>query len=192
MSCFLFFAPHSGELKGFFLILSLIFSIEIDAQNLKPIPERLLEVKTISRQAVNFEMGGNGLFYTINYDRLLFQSDHYRTGFRIGFGIFPFASELEPSKAALFIPVELNSLFGPKKHHLEVSIGATYNNLLQGSEFWMTGRVGYRMQGPNGGFFFRAGMVLNYIPFANPALFRSRLNDIYFPMPAVAWGFTIK
>jgi hypothetical protein len=192
MNCFLILKTQAKLLMGVFVSLLFLCGIKIEAQSLKPMPERLLEVKTISRQAVNFEMGGNGLFYTLNYDRLLFQSDYYRSGFRIGFGIFPFTSEIESTRAVLFIPVELNNLFGPKKHHLELSIGVTYNNLLQGSEFWMTGRVGYRMQGANGGFFFRAGMVLNYIPFANPALFRNRLNDFYFPMPAVAWGFSIK
>lgn len=171
----------------------LLISCQIFAQNTSTPGVKNYEVRTISRNSVNFELGGNGFVYTLNYDRLFFQSDYYKSGIRIGFGVLPFASQVDESgRAVVFIPVEYNSLFGLKKHHLEVSVGATYTTFVQGSEFWMTGRVGYRMQGEKGGFFFRAGMVLMYLPYANPQVWVNPTNDFLFPMPAVAWGFSIK
>lgn len=171
----------------------MFLSCQLFAQNTPSPGVKNYEVRTIARNSVNFELGGNGFIYTLNYDRLFFQSDYYKSGIRIGFGVLPLASTVDESgRAVMFIPVEYNSLFGLKKHYLEVSIGATYTTFVQGSEFWMTGRVGYRMQGEKGGFFFRTGMVLMYLPYANPQLWTRPTNDFLFPMPAVAWGFSIK
>jgi hypothetical protein len=175
------------------LVCLLILSIQLAAQNKTQLGVKNYEVRTIARNSVNFELGGNGFIYTLNYDRLFFQSDYYKSGIRVGFGVLPLASQIEESgRAVVFIPIEYNSLFGLKKHHLEVSVGVTYTTFVPGSEFWITGRVGYRIQGENGGFFFRAGMVLMYLPYANALYWTSPTNDIIFPMPAVAWGFSIK
>jgi len=189
---FMYFLKWSFGLPGFALML-VLWSCQVFAQNTQPPGVKNYEVRTIARNSVNFELGGNGFIYTLNYDRLFFQSDYYKSGIRIGFGVMPLASTVDQSgRAVVFIPVEYNSLFGLKKHHLEVSVGATYTTFIQGSEFWMTGRVGYRIQGEKGGFFFRAGMVLMYLPYANPQLWTNPTNDFLFPMPAVAWGFSIK
>lgn len=179
--------------KWVFFFNVLLLSFTLNAQDAPQLGVKNYEVRTIARNAVNFELGGNGFIYTLSYDRLFFQSDYYKSGIRVGFGVVPLASQVEESgRAVVFIPIEYNSLFGLKKHHLEVSVGATYTTIIQGSELWITGRVGYRMQGEKGGFFFRAGMVLMYLPYANPQLWTNPINDFIFPMPAVAWGFSIK
>lgn len=145
--------------------------------------------RPIAKNGINLEMGGNALVYSLNYDRVLIQTDYYKGTVRIGIGVLPYPQSIKENRTWLFVPIEYNNLFGPKNHFLEVSLGTTYSNSLQGANHWITGRVGYRMHGFDSGFFFRTGMVLQYIPFANPQFYRGALQDIFLPLPSVAWGF---
>lgn len=116
--------------------------------------------------AAYLELLGNGLLYSLNYDRFL---TAHLTG-RVGlFVLAAQDSDGEGSGAVLATPVLVNYLFGRGNHHLETGIGAT---LLAGaiedledevdesfSGAVGTATLGYRYQRPGGGFVFRAGVT---------------------------------
>lgn len=170
------------------IVLGLLFSCAVCAQSSRVTSEMKEREKPIANTAISLEMGGNALIYSLNFDRVLIQSNFYKGTIRIGAGIIPYPQSVKENRTFLFVPMEYNNLFGPKNHFLEVSLGTTYSNSLQGANFWMTGRVGYRMQHFGTGFFFRAGMVLQYIPYANPLVYRGQTQDVLLPLPGISWG----
>jgi hypothetical protein len=115
------------------------------------------------KNAVFFELGGNGILYSFNYER---QFNNQLLG-RIGISYF--SNDLQ-------IPLTFGKLFGEEKHHFEVSSGITYQNQLMNDNYdygyyytdwepvrknvmFLTGFVGYRFQKPEGHFLFRAGLT---------------------------------
>ena len=175
----------------FVLVLVLVaFQVAMYAQSNAVLNDMKEREQTIAENSLSFEMGGNALLYSLNYDRVLIQTDHYKGTIRIGAGVLPNVETNSGNSTWLFIPIEFNNLFGPKNHFFEVSLGTTYSNSLQGANHWITGRLGYRVQPFDGGFFFRTGMVLLYIPYANPINFRNELQEVFLPIPSVAWGFS--
>ncbi len=169
---------------------TLFCSAKLCSQNQEHLSEMQLRELPITKNTINFEISGNALVYSLNYDRVLLQTEFYKGTLRIGAGVLPYPSEVKESRNWIFIPIEYNNLFGPKNHFLELSIGTTYTHSFQGANHWVTGRIGYRLQGFNTGFFFRAGLVLLYIPYANPQAFNYEIQDFTFPLPAVAWGIS--
>ena len=120
------------------------FRAELFAQSNAVLEDMKEREKTIAKTSLNLEMGGNALLYSLNFDRVLIQTDHYKGTIRIGAGLLPNIQTNSGNSTWLFIPIEYNNLFGPKNHFLEVSLGTTYSNSLQGANHWITGRVGYR------------------------------------------------
>jgi hypothetical protein len=120
-------------------------------------------------QNVFFELGGQGLQYSVNYDTRF--SDR-RNGFggRIGLGYLSLKG-----KEATTIPVSLNYLLGKGRHFADFGLGATLL-LSNGAkpdifEFHSptrsivyTTNISYRFQPIQKGLFFRAGVgpVFNY------------------------------
>lgn len=128
-----------------------------------------------ARHAVFLELGGNGMAYSINYDRLLTTSTWFRTTARAGV----FAQWWRGG--AFGVPLEINGLIGKQKHFLEVGVGAMYSYGIEGivykddpydpqgqdtydnySALHASGRLGYRFQKQEGGFFLR----IAYTPMA--------------------------
>ncbi|TVR38683.1 MAG: hypothetical protein EA392_09420 [Cryomorphaceae bacterium] len=179
---------HYPGIISFLVFVGLHFTAH--SQNLRMQHEMQMREKDIARTSVHFEIGGNALGWSINGDRILFQSDYYKGSLRLGIGILPYPSSLKDNRTFLFFPVEYNNLFGPKQNFLEIGLGTTFTNSLQGSDIWITGRVGYRLQPIGGGFFMRAGLVLLYIPYTNPILYGNETMDIVLPLPSVSWGFS--
>jgi hypothetical protein len=158
------------------------------AQNSRVLNAMHEREEKIAKTSLSFELGGNALIYSFNFDRVLIQSDFYKGTIRVGAGMIPFPESLKPNRVFLFVPVEYNNLFGPRNHFFEFGLGTTLTNSLQGGDFWISGRVGYRMQPWRGGFFFRTGLVFLYIPFANPQFYGAEVQDIVLPIPSVSWG----
>jgi hypothetical protein len=107
------------------------------------------------------ELGGPGVA-SVNYD-MRFTKSNGGIGGRIGFGGSSFDGE-----TALFFPLAINYLFGSDdKHFFEVGAGGTivtyntsYDAADNGTFTESFGHLyfGYRVQPPNGGFVFRAGI----------------------------------
>jgi hypothetical protein len=140
----------------------------------------------ISRNSVFFEVLGQGLINSFNYERT-FNNDHMLiNSVTIGFTLVPSSRE-----TVYGIPISFNWIAGKKSNHLEFGIGSTYvvDNLKHihvtegtylynpvsskydiyethsfiGSQalkiFYFTPRIGYRYQKPDGGFQFRISLV---------------------------------
>lgn len=155
----------------FFFVLFLIFAISFRGT------AQTEAVNFTAKQAVYLEVGGNAGQYAFNYGRLIFLKRAFKVIGSVGFSLW--AEPIEgPTIWNPAIPLEVSTLFGAKKHHLEIGLGITpflqagvnssweSGNLVQSKGANHVGailpiRVGYRYQKPEGGFFFRVG----YTPF---------------------------
>ena len=119
--------------------------------------------------AIYFEVLGNGVLYSVNYDRLLTTKGNLKISGRVGYSYISvnFFDEIKGSA----IPIEILGWMGNKRH-FEFGIGTVYHSMKQtdvsilgptqefdSDALYFTGRIGYRRQKPEGGFIFRAGFV---------------------------------
>jgi hypothetical protein len=131
------------------------------------------------------ELGGNGLIYSINYERLL--SENFTL--RGGFGITPGIIFVEGT--FIHIPVTASYLIGSKTSKLELGLGATYfageDTELFGldagdqSLIILTGIVGYRYTSPS-------GFVLRVL---FTPLYNSEEDSYFYPSFGLSFGFML-
>jgi hypothetical protein len=125
-----------------------------------------------ARNAFYVELLGNGLIYSVNYDRRL--TGHVAG--RVGVS-FATAEDSEGDRATIGLaPVMGSYLFGEGNSHFEAGLGmllatASVDEIDPGggedpfvggdggSTVFGTGVLGYRYQRPGGGFVFRAGLT---------------------------------
>lgn len=123
--------------------------------------------------AAYFELGGNAILYSLNYDRRL----RDRLSARIGImyiGGSATTSEGDSGEVdLLLIPILVNGLFGGGSSLLELGIGPLFGGgsgsgtTVEGVDFEFSGftlagvasTLGYRYQPRDGGFVFRAGLT---------------------------------
>lgn len=112
-------------------------------------------------QNVFVELGGQGLFFTANYDTR-FGKARNGLGGRIGFGAIGV-----DNTNFVTVPVSLNYLLGEGKNFFEIGLGATYGKLSadedsffgSGDEIIGTLAFMYRYQPLTSGFSFRGGFT---------------------------------
>lgn len=129
------------------------------------------------------ELGGNGLIYSVNYERFL--SDNFTL--RGGFGITPGIIFAEGT--FIHIPFTIGYLIGGESSKFEAGLGATYFSgtdveifgLPSGDQslIFMTGIIGYRYISPNG-FVFRI--------FFTP-LYSKESDPDFIPSGGLSFGF---
>jgi len=156
-------------IKQFFLAIFLVFIFNND-------------VTAQRNHGVYLELGGAGLFYSLNYDvRMLDQNDGL--GLRAGLSISP---EFFGSGIDRIIPVQLNYLLGKKKHQFEMGFGGTYINTkgIEGEktqDVFTTGTLAYRFQTNH--FMFRAGFT--------SFLYKHDSDLVIHPFwPGISFGYT--
>ena len=131
------------------------------------------------------ELAGNGLIYSINYERFLSEDFTIRGGF----GITPGLIFIEGT--FIHIPVTASYLIGSKTSKLELGLGATYFagedteifGLGAGDQslMFLTGIIGYRYTSP-AGFVFRV--------FFTP-LYSSESEPNFNPYGGLSFGFML-
>lgn len=155
-------------------IKSLFFTLILSGCMIVSLAQEVRPTQSESaKHTIFLELGGNGIAYSLNYDRLLSSGKWFSTSARAGV----FANWW--NGGALGFPLEINGLLGKQKHFLEIGAGAMYSYGIEGVK-WLTpndqgkegyenysaihvsGRIGYRFQKPEGGFFFKAA----YTPMA--------------------------
>jgi hypothetical protein len=139
----------------------------------------------LKQNQLYLELAGNGLIYSINYERFLSEDFTIRGGF----GITPGLIFVEGT--FIHIPFTASYLIGSKTSKLELGLGATYfageDTELFGldagdqSVIILTGIVGYRYTSP-GGFVFR---VL-FTP-----LYNSEEDSYFYPSFGLSFGFLL-
>ncbi|MBS1634752.1 MAG: hypothetical protein JST26_02440 [Bacteroidetes bacterium] len=118
-----------------------------------------------ARNAAFIELGGNAGLYSLNFDRILFYRDRFKSSIRAGFAPLPHGHYFEQAYV-----LESCFILFKNPHHLELGVGATvqrrYNEKPDNSgdyaweNIWYSvWRCGYRYQPRDEGFFFRAGLT---------------------------------
>ncbi len=152
----------------------------------------------IAKNTIFFELGGNGLIYSINYDRLITKSFSLRIGYSSFSATVP-VGLVSDQISVTIIPAMANYLYGDGSSRLELgagisfvpSITTTQANFLpvlfgqnpsishqSGSGMFFTSVIGYRYQPIDGGFNFRIGFT--------PLI----VNDRVLPWASLSLGWT--
>ena len=172
--------------KNSFLIFLVIFlcSEELFSQELK-------NGGTIRKHSLFLEIGGNGVFYSINYDALFLLSTNFGFSVRAGFSIAP--PFLTGSDWGLTIPAEFNVLLGKTKNFFEFGVGSTLIRSFAGrnTEFPLVGRLGYRYQKTDGGLFFRIG-INGILTKDYSGVYNDLITKRFIPWAGISIGLTFK
>lgn len=164
----------------------------------------------IERNTIYAEAFGQGFCYSLNYDRLFNVDKKVFNSFTVGMTYAP--KKLEFGDGSYFgIPVSYNWLFGEKSHHLELGVGFTgmlvnsrYNNNSSTFYTYLTPKIGYRFQRPQGGLFLKvtATPMIDLVSFrkqeGGPIRLNSAFSDVAglgyraFPWPGFSIGYTFK
>jgi hypothetical protein len=118
-----------------------------------------------TRNSFQVDLGGHGLFYSLNYERILLNGGRFKTASQAGVSYYPASTGIRD----IWIPMGINEVFSFGQHHMEAGIGympireATRDPENNPSEwFWshmVTGRIGYRYQKPGGRLILRAAFT---------------------------------
>ena len=118
-----------------------------------------------NKNSLQFDIGGHGLFYSVNYERILLNGNQFKTASQIGFSYYPASTGIRD----FWMPIGINEILSFGKHHIEAGLGyivireATRDLENNPDEwFWsslMSGRIGYRFQKPGGRLILRAAFT---------------------------------
>jgi hypothetical protein len=115
---------------------------------------------SLYKNAIYFEAGGNGLFYSAGYDRIISYKQKQKITVGTGFSVYPDYFDFVYENM-LIIPVNINMLFGEKNKFFETGIGMDLAFAdREGERFNLAAcvRLGYRSINKNN-FFFRAALT---------------------------------
>ncbi len=117
------------------------------------------------KNSAQIEAGGHGLFYSLNYERIIINRDGFKTAGQVGFSYYPEQTGVRD----LWIPLVVNELFSFTNHHIEIGIGHIFireasRDMENNPTTWywsgaFTGRLGYRYQKPEGRLIIRVGFT---------------------------------
>lgn len=117
----------------------------------------------ISKNTFYVELLGNGGFYSVNYDRILFVKNKFKISVRFGLVYYP------PPVAYnqyFSFPAEANFFYG-NRHNIEIAIGGlpvvrfhkSPITKIYDSYCYTSARIVYRFQRLTGGWFLRTGII---------------------------------
>jgi hypothetical protein len=153
--------------------------------------------KFTNPNSVQLELGGHGLAYSLNYERILRNSDRFKTAGQVGFSYYP------PSTGFIdyWIPMSINMMYSIGKHHIELGAGIILNRISTRDadniaidwnwEGFLSARIGYRYQKPNGRFLFRAGFtpIMETNILSNFKTIHSGFITEFHPLPGLSFGY---
>jgi hypothetical protein len=166
---------------------------------------------TFEKNTIYTEAFGQGFCWSLNYDRLFNTEKRIMNSYTAGIVYVP--ESIEFGDGTYYgIPLSYNWLIGKKSHHLELGIGLTSllvnPNSIVKSDFYayLTPKIGYRFQRPQGGLFFRATAtpmidllsVNTYKSGSNKSRGFSTLSNVagldyaVFPWPGLSIGYSFK
>jgi len=166
---------------------------------------------TIEKNTVYAEVFGQGFCWSLNYDRLFNTEKRIMNSYTAGIVYVP--ESIQFGDGTYYgIPLSYNWLIGKKSHHLELGIGLTSllvnPNSSVKSDFYayLTPKIGYRFQRPQGGLFFKATAtpmidllsVNTYKSGTTKSRSFSTLSNVVgldypaFPWPGLSIGYTFK
>ena len=146
----------------------------------------------IKKNSVSFELAGAGLFYSVNYDRLILVDEKIRFSITTGFWYIPQIETISDFQSFAGATIGFNTLFGKKTHFAEFGFGFSYINMRQenGHMFHTTYipvRIGYRYQKDEGGLFLRASFMPIFENYQNIDV---KVLAVFTPYLALAVGYS--
>ena len=76
------------------------------------------------KNSIQLELFGHGVFYSVNYERILLNSEKYKTTGQVGFAWYPPATDVRE----FWLPFSINELISFNKHHVEFGLGTAFTN----------------------------------------------------------------
>jgi len=116
------------------------------------------------KNSIQAELFGHGLFYSLNFERVILNGPRFKTTGQAGASYYP----PETGVITVWMPLMINELFSLGSHHLEAGLGYvfTWERLPEPfGEFnspwggFFGGRLGYRYQKPSGRLVVRVGFT---------------------------------
>lgn len=140
----------------------------------------------LKKNNVFLELGGNGLSYSLNYERNIWDSYKNNFSMRIGFALY------KDPKTEFTLPILFNynrSLSKNKIHHMELGIGTTLNSDYSlYDEFiinpFISGQIGYKYIKNH--FLFR----MNYTPLIEVDNGRAYLLGLFYIWGGISIGYS--
>ena len=126
----------------------------------------LSQTQSFAANSLHFELLGNGLIYSLNYERAIAEGFSGRIG--IGYLKVNGTEGSDESVSLMTVPIMANYILGSKSSHLELGIGVCIISLAEdiketlgvsGSATLGTATFGYRYQREDGGIIFRIGIT---------------------------------
>ena len=134
--------------------------------------------KFSNKNSIQVEAFGHGLFYSINYERVILNGERLKTTVQAGLSYYPPKYRFRD----FWIPLEMNELLSFNKHHIELGAGyVVIREALRNSEYkaqswiwdgFISGRIGYRYQSQKGRYIFK------YINNEELQEFKNRFTDV--------------
>ena len=120
---------------------------------------KLAAQEKITRKSVYFEAGGNGLYYSFNYEMIVKQTENINLAFRGGCGYMP---ESVADEHFIAVPFEFNIITGQNNSHFELGFGYTFVYQYKydiGLGQMLVMRLGYRFQRKKQGLMYRIALT---------------------------------
>ena len=124
------------------------------------------EINRTAPHSLFLEVGGPGIVYSINYDRMLFET----FSLRVGATYFTFHELHDDRSGYFFSPVVANLLIGSARHKFEAGLGVVPGWAFpsrprdySGFQFNEVALAGYRYAPTSGGLTFRANVELLHL-----------------------------
>lgn len=166
------------------IFISLLITFSCLSQSEKEQADRLS-----NKNAIYLELLGSGLFYSINYDRILITKTKLALSGRIGLSYFPITNFWDFHTFS--IPLELNLLIGKENKYFEIGLSSLYqqnfDEMNTSRSLFGSFRLGYRYQKNDDGLIYRIGLT----PLLPIILDDEYQLDVDF-VPAIPWiGFSV-
>lgn len=113
------------------------------------------------KNSISLELGGHGIYYSFNYERIILNKPHFKSSVQCGFMAMPPSTGL----IGLAIPITANQIISFGKHHLEFGAGkifsrdyiyTTYKYQYPYWTIYSSFKIGYRFQRPTGKYTYKA------------------------------------
>ena len=112
-------------------------------------PEEDIRIKN----TIYLELGGNGLAYSLNYERIFREKGNHLLSVRFGASYWTYFINDLSDEIVVAVPLEFNYLLGKGDNYLNLGIGITPAISNVGLyDYWFVPRVGYRFQKQDGQF----------------------------------------
>jgi len=143
----------------------------------------------INRNSIQFELLGNGILYSINYERIFIAKPTHQFCYRAGISVIPNTLKLN-TNWQLGLINELDLLIGQKKRFIEIGSGFTYwnNSYYNRTDGFYIPRLGFRYKFANNKSFIRIGFTpLIYVKIDS----RVDLNPKFLPFGGITFGHSL-